>query len=151
MSLKSQKANMEAIYSLIGIDLGYIFGCRESGPNGVKKEFLTKASAFLRALGKDMSLTEMKVSTNPSGIACSGDASLYGMWNDGNGLYFKIEQPLSGQSGCFLFRNIRHMKDHSGGPNRWLPCYIFGTADYQRLIETLLELRELDEVNKHAA
>ncbi len=50
MSLKSQKDNMNAIYSLISIDLGYIYGERESGPNGAKKSFLTKSAAFLRAL-----------------------------------------------------------------------------------------------------
>jgi hypothetical protein len=201
MSLKSQKDNMKAVFSLVSIDLGYIFGERESGPrrrtnvalkrsrhlltrlagrptcpNGAKKEFLTKSAAFLRALGKDLGFIDMNVSTNPSGIAVSGEVSLYGMWSEGNGLFFQINQPLSMQHGSFLFRHITHMKDYRGGPssahkrrvepfatfvnasgraadvpNRWLPCYIFEDADYQRLMETLLDLKEPGGVNKNAA
>ncbi len=130
MSLKSQKDNMNAIYSLVSGDLGYIYSERESGPNGAKKAFLTKSAAFLRALGKDLRFTEMRVNTNPGGIAVSGEVSLYGMWSEGNGLYFKINQPLSMQNGSFLYRHIGHLKDYRGGPNNYLPCGIFESADY---------------------
>ena len=151
MSLKSQKDNMNAIYSLISGDLGYIYGERESGPNGAKKSFLTKSAAFLRALGKDLGFTEMRVNTNPGGIAVSGEVSLYGMWSEGNGLYFKINQPLSMQNGIFPYRSINHLKDYRGGQNNWLPCIIFESADYQKLMDTLLELKEPDGVSRNAA
>ena len=133
------------------MDLGYIYGERESGPNGAKKEFLTKSAAFLRALGKDLDLKEMQVKTNPAGIAVSGDVSLYGMWNGGNGLYFKIEEPVKPFS-AFLYRHITSMKDYRGGSNQWLPCAIFEDGDYDRVIDTLLALHKPSETEvRHVA
>ena len=151
MSAQSQRKNMQAIYSLISMELGYIYGERENGPNGAKKEFLTKSAAFLRALGKDLNLIEMQVKTNPAGIAVSGDVSLYGMWSGGNGLCFKIEEPVKPFS-AFLYRHIIGMKDYSGGSNQWLPCSIFGDRDYDRVIDTLSPLRKQPETEaNHAA
>jgi len=133
------------------MDLGYIYGERESGPNGAKKEFLTKSAAFLRALGKDLDLKEMQVKTNPAGIAVSGDVSLYGMWSGGNGLYLKIEEPVKPFS-AFLYRHITSMKDYRGGNNQWLSCAIFEDGDHNKIIDTLSALRKQAETEvRHAA
>ena len=150
MSTQSQKKNMLAIFNLLSMDLGYIYGERECGPNGAKKEFLTKSAAFLRALGKDLSLKEFKVTTNPAGIAVSGDVSLYGLWNDGNGVYFKIEEPIK-PFNSFLYRHIKNIKDYSGD-NKWLPCSMFAFEEYEELLVTLLALRKPSETEvRHAA
>ena len=141
MSAKSQIKNMQTIFQLISMDLGYIHGERECGPNGAKKEFLDKSAAILRALGKDLAFKEMKVNKNPAGIAVSGDVSLYGVWNDGNGLYFKIEEPIK-PFDAFLYRHITGMKDYTGGENQWLPCHIFAYGEYEELIHTLSALRK---------
>ena len=140
MSVKSQQANMKTIHSLVSRDLGYIHGERESGPNGAKKQFHTKSKAFLRALGNDLGFTEFKVTNNHGGIAVSGEITLMGMWSDGNGLYFQINQPWQPCDG-FLYRSIKNMKDFSGGRNQWLDCSLFESGDYERLIDTVLELR----------
>ena len=153
MSIKSQQANMKTIHRLVSMDLGYIYGERESGPNGAKKQFLSKSTAFLRALGNDLGLTDFKVSTNPAGIAVSGDITLKGIWSDGNGLYLQINQPIQ-PFDAFLYRTVKSMKDYNGGRNQWLPCDLFATGDYERLINTLLELREqirFTEVERRAA
>ena len=163
MLKQTQQKNMQTIYSimnivenefcqtanihykdkfiLISMDLGYIYGDRESGPNGAKKEFLTKSAAFLRALGKDLDFKEMNVIKNSAGIAVSGDVSLYGMWSGGNGLYLKIEEPVKPFT-AFLYRHITGLKDCSGGENQWLSCSIFEDGDYDRLIHALLALHK---------
>jgi len=141
MSIQTQKKNMQTIYSLISMDLGYNYGERESGPNGAKKEFLSKSAVFLRALGKELCFKEHKVTTNPAGIAVSGDVTLRGMWGDGNGLYFKIEEPVKPFS-AFLYRHTTSMKDYAGIQNQWLPCSIFEHGDYEGLIDTLSALRK---------
>ena len=151
MSIKSQQQNMKTIHSLTSRDLGYIHGERESGPNGAKKVFHTKSKAFLRGLGNDLGFTEFKVTNNHGGIAVSGEITLMGMWSDGNGLYFQLNQPMPSFD-SFLYRNIKNMKDYSGGHNQWLPCSLFETGEYERLIETVLELRNTTkEAERHAA
>ena len=150
MSIKSQQANMKTIHSLVSQDLGYIHGERESGPNGAKKVFLSKSAAFLRALGNDLGFREFKVTTNPGGIACSGDVTLVGMWDDGNGLYLQISQPLQPFNG-FLYREVKHMKDYSGGRNQWLSCGMFATGEYERLIGILTKLSEAKGAVRRAA
>ena len=139
MSVKSQQANMKTIYTLVSRDLGYIHGERESGPNGAKKQFLSKSAAFLRALGNDLGFKEFKVTTNPGGIAVSGEVTLMGMWTDTNGLYMQIFQSVTRRQD-FLFRSIRHMKDYTGGMNQWIPCSLFAVGDYERLIGMLLPI-----------
>lgn len=152
MSIQSQKKNMKEIHRLVSRDLGYIYGERESGPNGAKKEFHTKSAAFLRALGKDLGFNEMKVYNNHGGIAVSGEITLMGMWGEENGLYLQISQAI----GCrqdFLYRQISHMKDYRGGKNQWLAFDWFKTGDYESLINQMLMLRKLSEaeVIKRAA
>jgi hypothetical protein len=141
---------MQTIHQLISQDLGYIHGERESGPNGAKKVFLSKSAAFLRALGKDLGFIEMKVHTNPSGIAVSGDVSLYGMWGDGNGVCLYISQPVA-YPPAFLYRHITGMKDCGGGQNRWMPCYLFATGEYAGVVDTLTALRAMPRDVRYAA
>lgn len=86
MSVKSQEHSMRRLAALLGQDLSYIGGDRESGSNGNKKTFLNVGKVFLRALAKDLGLRDVTVSSNPGGIAVSGDCSMIGMWEDG-GIY----------------------------------------------------------------
>ena len=141
MSVKSQQQNMRAIHALVSEDLGYIYGERESGPNGAKKQFHTKSKAFLRALGNDLGFKEFKVTNNYAGIAVSGEITLMGMWGEGNGLYFQISQLIQ-PFNRFLFREIKHMKDYSGGTNQWLPFSLFEDGAYEMLMDTLIKLRK---------
>ena len=83
MSVQSQEKNMRKLADLLSRDLGYIWGERERGPNGDKKVFLNTGKAFLRALAKDLGLKEYNVSTDPGGIAVSGNCSLMVMWDGG--------------------------------------------------------------------
>jgi PRTRC genetic system ThiF family protein len=150
MSIKSQRENMKTISRLVAGNLSYIFGERESGPNGAKKQFHTKSAAFLRALGNDLGFTEFKVTKNYGGIAVSGEITLMGMWGEGNGLYLQISQPIT-QQREFLYRSITHLKDYSGGNNRWLSCDIFTNGEYEKLLETLSVLRDISKEESRAA
>jgi len=141
---------MQTIHSLLSQDLGYIYGERESGPNGAKKQFLTKSAAFLRALGKDLGFKEMKVTTNSGGIAVSGEVTLMGMWDGGNGLYLQISQSLM-QRQEFLFRHITYMNDYTSGLNQWLPYALFEAKDYEKLVDMILALRKNPEVVQRAS
>ena len=141
MSMQSQKKNMKTIHGLVSQNLGYIFGERESGPNGAKKQFHTKSAAFLRALGKDLGFRECKVMNNYGGIAVSGEIALMGMWSEGNGLYLQLSQSAMGWQ-AFLYRQITHMKDYTGGRNQWLPADMFASGKYAELVDTLLALRK---------
>lgn len=141
MSMQSQKKNMKTIHGLVSQNLGYIFGERESGPNGAKKQFHTKSAAFLRALGKDLGFRECKVMNNYGGIAVSGEVTLMGMWSERNGLYVQLSQSSMGWQ-SFLYRQISHMKDYTGGRNQWLPADMFASGKYAELVDTLLALRK---------
>ena len=151
MSVQSQKKNMKTIHRLISRDLGYIYGEREGGPNGEKKDFHTKSAAFLRSLSKYLGFKESKVTNNYGGIAVSGEITLMGMWDEGNGLYLQISQPvMCWQS--FLYRSISHMKDYTGGENQWLPVDIFAEGRYEELLDMLLALwKTSKEEISHAA
>jgi hypothetical protein len=152
VSIKSQQANMKTIYGLVSQDLSYIHGTGEGEPSGAKKQFLTKSAAFLRALGNDMGFMEYKVTTNPGGIAVSGDVTLMGMWSEGNGLYLQISRSATRRQE-FLYRVINHMKDYTGGANQWLSYSSFASGEYENLMGTLLALRKLagTGVVRHAA
>ena len=139
MSIKSQQQNMKTIHGLVSQELGYIYGERESGPNGAKKQFHTKSKAFLRALGNDLGFKEFKVTNNYGGIAVSGEITLMGMWTDTNGLYLQLSQSLSNRQD-FLYRYIRNMKDYSGSPNQWLDFSLFKNGDYEKLMKTVLPI-----------
>lgn len=141
MSMQSQKKNMKIIHSLVSQNLGYIFGEHESGPNGAKKQFHTKSAAFLRALGRDLGFQECKVTNNYGGIAVSGEITLMGMWSGGNGLYLQLSQSAMGWQ-SFLYRQISHIKDYTGGRNQWLPVELFASGKYTELMDILLALRK---------
>jgi len=142
MSLSLQQKRLGEIYNLLISDLGYIYGDRETGPNGKKKEFLTKSAAFLRQLGKDLGFTEMRVNKNPAGIAVSGEVSLYGMWGGDNGVFIEICQFTYTLSGDLLYREIKSLKDYTGGQNQWLPSEVIRGMQYSRLCDILLKLKQ---------
>lgn len=152
MSIQSQQKNMKVIYSLVSQNLGYIYGERENGPNGAKKQFHTTSKAFLRALGNDLGFTESKVTVNPGGIAVSGEITLMGMWDDSNGLYLQLFQSIT-ENQDFLFREIKNMKDYSGGRNQWLRCALFANGEYERLTQMLQKLKKSTPAKevRHAA
>lgn len=151
MSIQSQKKNMKIIHDLVSQNLGYISGERESGPNGAKRQFHTKSAAFLRALGMDLGLKPFSVTNNPAGIAVSGEITLMGMWDDCNGLYLQISQPVTNRQ-SFLYRHISHMKDYTGGPNQWISYDLFANGEYEKLLNIMLALRKgAKGVSTHAA
>lgn len=152
MSMQSQQKNMKKIHSLVSQNLGYIYGQRENGPNGAKKQFHSTSKAFLRALGNDLGFMEFQVTANPGGIAVSGEITLMGIWSEGSGLYLQIFQSVTGRQD-FLFRSIKHMKDSSGGHNQWLRSDLFANGEYERLTDMLLKLRNPtpDKEVRHAA
>ena len=151
MSIQSQKKNMKTIYRLISRDLGYIYGEREGGPNGEKKQFHTKSAAFLRALSGDLGFKESKVTNNYGGIAVSGEITLMGMWGEDNGLYLQISQPVTGWQ-AFLYRHIFHMKDYSVGTNQWLSVSLFADGKYEDMLDLLLKMKKTSkEAIGHAA
>lgn len=141
MSMQSQKKNMKIIHSLVSQNPGYIFGERESGPNGAKKQFHTKSAAFLYALGRNLGFQECKVTNNYGGIAVSGEITLMGMWSEGNGLYLQLSQPAMGWQSS-LYRQISHMKDYTGGRSRWLSTELFASGKYAELMDILPALRK---------
>lgn len=141
MSVKSQESNMRRLADLLGQDLGYIWGEKESGPNGAKRTFLNVGRTFLRALAKDLCLRDYKVTSNPGGIAVSGDCTLMGMWECG-GIYINLSQPTCGGDRVVLYRTVRHMKDYTGGYNHWLTRRDLAALSYEGLLSALSALRK---------
>ncbi len=141
MSVKSQETNMRRLAELLSQDLGYIYGERESGPNGAKKTFLNLGKVFLRALAKDLGLRDAKITSNPAGIAVSGDCSLIGMWEN-NGIYVDISQPGLGGSRVLLYRTTRNIRDYSGGRNNFLTLDDLRKLSYPALLDKLGALRK---------
>lgn len=149
MSVKSQQENMGRLYELLSQDLGYIWGERESGPNGAKKVFLNLGKVFLRALAKDLGLRDVVVKSNAAGIAVSGECCLYGMWEDG-GIYVCMEQPVFGGEDVILYRTIRSLKDHRGGHNNYICLSELKTMPYEHLLQRLSALRKDDAFERAA-
>lgn len=141
MSIQSQQSNMRQLRDLLSRDLGYLHGERESGPNGGKKTFLHVGKVFLRALAKDLGLRDAVVKSNATGIAVSGECTLYGMWEE-NGIYICLGQFAAGGENILLYRTIRNLKDCRGGYNSWIRLGEFGTMPYERLLEQLVALRK---------
>lgn len=140
MSVKSQEKNMRKLADLLSHDLSYIWGEKESGPNGDKKVFLDTGKTFLRALAKDLELRDVKVSANPGGIAVSGDCILIGMWEN-NGIRIQISQSCCGGDCTVLYRAIRHSRDYTGGQNHWLTRNDLAKKSYAQLLEVFSALR----------
>lgn len=150
MSEKSQEKNMRRLADLLSRDLSYIWGEKESGPNGDKKVFLNTGKVFLRALAKDLDLRDVKVSSTPGGIAVSGDCSLIGMWED-NGIYIQISQSCLWSELDVLYRTVRHSRDYTGGQNRWLTRSDLAEKSYSYLLETFSALRNGGAAYERAA
>lgn len=140
MSVKSQENNMHRLADLLSQDLGYIGGEQECGPNGDKRTFLNLGKVFLRALSKDLGLRDVKVTSNPGGIAVSGDCSLIGMWEN-NGLYINLSQFCGGKY-VLLYRTTRNIRDYSGGHNNYLTLGELQNLSYPALLDKLSALRK---------
>lgn len=140
MSFKSQENNMRRLADLLSRDLSYIFGDRETGPNGDKRVFLHVGKTFLCALGKDLGLRDVQVKANPGGIAVSGECTLYGMWED-SGIFIQISQPCCQRHHVLLFRSIRSLKDHKGGHNHYVCLNELAVRSYPWLLTELNDLR----------
>lgn len=123
------KTLRELVNILINMELSY-------EPEN-KKVFARVAQKALKQVATALEFKEFKVSFNPSGIASSGDALLMGMWNDTEGIYFTIDKDM-GPS--LMFRSIKHLRDYSGGGNRWL--HVDDLLDTERLITQLLSVRK---------
>lgn len=140
MSLQSQIKNMKLLGNLLSDELGYIYGERESGPNGKKKQFLSTGRAFLSALGKDLGLTQQKIHANKTGTACSGEVYLCGMWGR-SGMKLELSQDsLYGR--CLNYRQIKDMRDTSGGYTHFITLEEIKKADYVTLLEKLQRMNE---------
>ena len=71
MSVQSQEKNMRKLADLLSRDLSYIWGERESGPNGDKKVFLNTGKTFLRAFRSIRCLTVLAVLPSPEIVLLS--------------------------------------------------------------------------------
>ena len=149
MSIKSLEANMRKLADLLSQNLSYVRGERENGPNGVKRTFLNLGKAFLRALAKDLGLRDVRVMSNPGGIAVSGQCCLYGMWVD-SGIFISIEQPCLGDN-VLLYRTIRSITDHAGGCNHYLRLCDLERLSYERVLQILSDLNPAEGGHAHAA
>ncbi len=141
MSVKSQEKNMRQLADLLGRNLSYIWGEKESGPNGDKKVFLNTGKAFLRALAKDLELREARVNSNPGGIATSGECTLTGMWN-GGGIYIQITQFCYGRERVLHYRTIKDMKDYVGGCSMFLTRRDLERMSYSQMLDKFYALRK---------
>lgn len=149
MSVKSQEHNMRKLADLLALDLNGIYGEKESGPNGDKRRFLHVGRTFLRALSKDLGLRDAVITSNPSGIAVSGECTLMGMWGD-SGIYVELSQYACGNN-VLCYRSIRNMRDYSGGYNHFLTREDLRDASYERLCLVLSYLRKEDSSHERAA
>lgn len=138
MSHKSQERNMRRLAGLLGQELSYIWGGKESGPNGAKKQFLNTGRTFLRALGKDLGLRDAEAHSNPGGIAVPGDCSLIGMWQT-NGLYVQLSQPCYQKENVLLYRTVCHIKDYSGGRNQYITRWELESLSYKQFLDRLAD------------
>ena len=151
MSIQSQEKNMTRLAELLSRDLSYIYGEKEGGPNGAKRECLLKGRAFLRALAKDLGFRESNVSSNAAGIACSGEIYLYGMWGDNNGLLVMLEQ-MTGMGACVLYRTITDIKDRArGGSNHFISLRKFSSCGYEALCARLRDMNREVMAHERAA
>lgn len=150
MSVKSQENNMRRLADLLGQDLSYIWGEKESGPNGDKRTFLNVGRTFLRALSKDLGLRDAKITSNAAGIAISGDCTLIGMW-ESSGIYVNISQFACGGGLVLCYRSIRHLRDSTGGYNHWLKREDLRDYSYDRLLSALLTLKKEEQSYERAA
>ena len=146
MSVKSQEINMRRLAGLLSQALSYIGGERECGPNGAKKTFLNLGKVFLRALSKDLGLRDARITSNPGGIAVSGDCTLIGMWEN-SGIYINLSQFCCGKN-VLLYRTVRHTRDYTGGRNQFLTADDLRKLSYPALLEQFRALRKEDGIHE---
>ncbi|MDR1704944.1 MAG: hypothetical protein LBS19_09740 [Clostridiales bacterium] len=139
MSKKNQEHKMKRLAALSRCDLGYLSDPDGNPVTGDKKVWLNTGKAFLRALARDLELSEFKVWANPGGIAVNGESILMGMWGEGNGIFVELVQEIGG-CGCVMYRDIIGMKDYTGGRNRWIGVCKFESMSYDSLLTEFKEL-----------
>ena len=140
---------MRHLAILLGQDLSYIWGERESGPNGAKRTFLNVGRVFLRSLAKDLGLRDARVTSNAAGIATSGECMLIGMWED-SGICICIAQPCFDKEHVMCYRTVRSIRDYKGGYNHFLLRRDLQKMSYGQLLETLSGLRKDDGYERAA-
>ena len=141
---------MKVLGQLLSQDLSYIFGDREAGPNGAKKEFLRKGAVFFRALAKDLGFTESNVHVNKAGIAVSGEVCLHGMWGENSGLFIELSQ-MNIKNVCIMYRTIGDIGGKKCGQNRFLFIAALHIGDYQSLLRTFSVYRNQPDKSTKAA
>lgn len=141
MSSKSQERNMRQLAALLSQDLGYVFGEKESGPNGAKRSFLNVGKRFLRDLARDLGLQNVQVTSNAAGIGVSGECCLMGMWENG-GICVVLTQMHCAEERVMCYRTIRNMKDHKGGRNVFLARRELEKLTYEQLLKKFSALRK---------
>ena len=135
MSYQSQTRNMKQLGKLLSQDLGHIYGERENGPNGEKRQFLHTGRSFLSALGRDLGFSQQRVYANSAGIAVSGEVYLRGIWHC-SGIKLELTQDLK-YNRCINYRQIADMKDSAGGYPHFITLDEIIKADYVALLERL--------------
>lgn len=119
-----------------------------------KKDWLYTGRSVLRALAKELGFHEYKVWTNKAGVAVPGETLMMGIWaddrmqHDWKGIYLDTADPSMyghfvnpGQEPpSFMWRKIKHMKDYTGGHNRWMSYAMF--QDPNNLVLTLKGMTE---------
>ncbi len=100
----------------------------------------------LKKLAKKLKLREFVASYNRSGIACAGDLSLIGMFNDTVGIYIHLTKSGFSRNDngfdCY-YRTVKHMKDYSGGANNWMNEETF--RDFNKLKDCIYSLCKVNE------
>lgn len=88
-----------------------------------KERWLSAGKSVLRAMAKEMNLSEWKVYTIRGGPAVSGDICLLGVWREGKGIYVSMGSPrLYKWTGDpeFMYRYSPGMTYDGHGRNRWM-------------------------------
>ena len=96
---------------------------------------------FLWVLAKDLKLHDVKINTNPGGIAVSGECSVTGMWEN-QGIYIQLSQPTYDRERVLIYRTIQHSRDCTGGQNHFLTQSDLKLRSYYWLLEQLSALRK---------
>jgi len=104
-----------------------------------KYDWLLTGTSVLRALGKELGFSEMRVYKTKGGPGVTGESNLMGMWyhrdigiyvttNALGGLYYDMDSRSDGP--YFMWRTIKHMKDYGGRSiNQWEPYDSFENLD----------------------
>jgi hypothetical protein len=105
-----------------------------------KKKFKTVGLKAMKELACLLELKEFDVHFNPAGIACSGDLTLIGMWEEGKGIYITMNKDFPNKPwGDVLYRTVKHMKDWTGGGNNYFEFDLLGSPN--GLKERIMNLR----------